>query len=101
MGRPWETGGGFFGAARSVDNLSRYTDSKTRSLSMSIVTLSSKYQVVIPKEIRLSAGLKPGTSFEVMADENRIEFIPLRPIQDMEGIFPGIDTQISRDEDRI
>ncbi|AEF85687.1 conserved domain protein [Treponema primitia ZAS-2] len=68
---------------------------------MNTVTLSSKYQVVIPKEIRTAAGLKPGTSFEVMFYENRIEFIPLQPIQNPEGIFPGIDTYITRDEDRV
>jgi AbrB family looped-hinge helix DNA binding protein len=68
---------------------------------MNTVTLSQKYQVVIPKEIRAIAGLRAGTSFEVMAYGNRIEFIPLQPIKNFEGIFPGIDTTIAREDDRL
>jgi AbrB family looped-hinge helix DNA binding protein len=68
---------------------------------MSTVTLSSKFQVVIPKEVRESAGLKAGTSFEVISYAGKIELIPLQPIENLEGIFRGIDTTIVRDEDRL
>ena len=68
---------------------------------MNTVTLSEKYQVVIPKEIRTTAGLRAGTSFEVMEYDNRIEFIPVQPIQNIEGIFPSIDTTITREGDRL
>ncbi|GHV19383.1 hypothetical protein FACS189494_00790 [Spirochaetia bacterium] len=69
---------------------------------MSTVTLSSKYQIVIPKDVRNSIGLKAGTSFEVIAGNNRIELIPIMPIQNMKGIFKGMNTSFSRDEeDRI
>jgi AbrB family looped-hinge helix DNA binding protein len=68
---------------------------------MNTVTLSQKYQVVIPKEIRATTGLRAGTSFEVISYGNRIEFIPLQPIQNLEGIFPGIDTTIMREDDRL
>jgi AbrB family looped-hinge helix DNA binding protein len=68
---------------------------------MNTVTLSSKYQVVIPKAIRETAGLKAGVSFEVLSYANRIELVPLRPIKELKGILKGIDTSIARDDDRI
>ncbi|GHV33016.1 hypothetical protein AGMMS4952_24460 [Spirochaetia bacterium] len=69
---------------------------------MSTVTLSSKYQVVIPKEVRNSIGLTAGTSLEIMAYDNRIELIPIMPMQKMKGIFKGMDTSFARDEeDRV
>jgi AbrB family looped-hinge helix DNA binding protein len=68
---------------------------------MSTVTLSSKYQVVIPKDIRENIGLKAGTSFEVISYSNRIELIPIQPMKKLKGIFKGIDTNIKRDDDRI
>jgi AbrB family looped-hinge helix DNA binding protein len=46
-----------------------------------VVTLSSKYQIVIPRTIRESSDLRAGTSFEVIAYDNRIELIPLRPLE--------------------
>ncbi len=67
---------------------------------MSRVTLSGKFKVTIPKDIRESAGLKAGTVMEVITYGNRIEFIPLRPMKALKGIFKGIDTDIERDEDR-
>ncbi|MFP3042558.1 AbrB/MazE/SpoVT family DNA-binding domain-containing protein [Treponema primitia] len=68
---------------------------------MNTVTLSSKFQVVIPKAIRESIGLKAGTSFEIISYGGKIEMIPLQPIEQLEGIFKGIDTVIERDNDRI
>jgi AbrB family looped-hinge helix DNA binding protein len=68
---------------------------------MNTVTLSSKFQVVIPKAIRESTGLKAGASFEMIAYGGKIELIPLQPIEQLEGIFKGIDTTIERDKDRI
>jgi AbrB family looped-hinge helix DNA binding protein len=67
---------------------------------MSAVILSSKYQVVIPKEVRESTGLEAGTPFEIIAYNGRIELIPLRPISDLKGFLKGIDTVIEREEDR-
>ena len=64
---------------------------------MNTVTLSNEYQLVIPEEIREAAGIKAGTSFEVMLYNNRIELIPLKPIEELKGIFKGIDTSIERE----
>ena len=68
---------------------------------MNKVTLSNEYQLVIPKEIRESIGLEPGSSFEILFYNNRIELIPIRPIKNLKGIFKGIDTNIIRDDDRV
>ena len=68
---------------------------------MAPVTLSSKYQIVIPREIRESMGLRAGTKFELFAIGGVIEMVPVRPIQEMRGRFKGIDTNVERDEDRI
>ena len=68
---------------------------------MNTVTLSSEYQLVFTKEIRETVGLKAGTSFEVFSYDNRIELIPINPIKILKGKFKGMDTEISRDDDRI
>jgi AbrB family looped-hinge helix DNA binding protein len=68
---------------------------------MNKVTLSNKYQVIIPKEVREKIGLKAGVSFEVIIYSNRIELVPIKPMKSLKGILKGIDTNIIRDEDRI
>ena len=68
---------------------------------MNTITLSNEYQLVIPKEISESLGMEAGTSFEVLSYNNRIELIPISPINKLKGIFKGIDTNISRDDDRV
>jgi AbrB family looped-hinge helix DNA binding protein len=68
---------------------------------MSKVTISPKFQVVIPKEIREKLGLSPGQRVEAIAYEDRIELIPLRPIRRMRGFLKGIDTSIKREADRV
>lgn len=65
------------------------------------VTLSPKYQVVIPKRVREQMKLEPGKKFMVIPYEGRIEFIPLEDIRSMRGILKGIDTTIEREPDRI
>ena len=68
---------------------------------MSAVTISPKYQVVIPKEIRDKLQLAPGQKVQAIAYENRIELIPVRPINEMRGFLAGIDTEVERDSDRV
>ena len=64
---------------------------------MQTVTVSSKYQVVIPKAVRKSLGIKPGQRMQVFQFENRIEYIPFKNIKEMRGFLKGIDTTILRD----
>lgn len=68
---------------------------------MSTVTVSPKFQMVIPKDIRESLDINPGEKFEVIQYEDRIEYIPLKSIKKMRGFLKGIDTNIEREGDRI
>ena len=68
---------------------------------METVTVSPKYQVVIPKRIRERLKVKKGQKFQVFFFEGRIELIPIKNVKDMRGFLKGMDTEIVRDEDRI
>lgn len=68
---------------------------------METVTVSPKFQIVIPKEIRESLKLAPGQKIQALLYENRIELIPVRPIKKMRGFLKGIDTSIDRESDRV
>ncbi len=68
---------------------------------METVKVSPKYQLVIPRTIRISLGIKPGVKVQVIQYENRIEYIPVRRIKDMRGFLKGIDTTVKREKDRI
>lgn len=68
---------------------------------MSTVTISSKFQVVIPKDIRDELNLEPGQRVQAIAYNNRIELIPVRPMRQMRGFIQDIETDIPREEDRI
>jgi AbrB family looped-hinge helix DNA binding protein len=68
---------------------------------MQTVTVSSKFQVVIPKEMRESLKLAPGQKVQALLYENRIELIPVRPIKKMRGFLKGIETTINRETDRL
>ena len=68
---------------------------------MTTVTVSPKYQVVIPQHIREAMGLKPGMKVQVIQYENRIEYIPREKIKKARGLLRGIDTRVPRDKDRV
>ena len=67
---------------------------------MSVVTISPKFQVVIPRQIREAMGLAPGQKVQAIQYENRIELIPLCSAKSMRGFARGIDTRVPRDRDR-
>jgi AbrB family looped-hinge helix DNA binding protein len=67
---------------------------------MQSVTVSPKYQVVIPKEVRDSMGIVSGQKIQILTYKNRIELIPVKPLKNMKGILKGIDTNVERDADR-
>jgi len=68
---------------------------------MAVVTVSPKYQVVIPREVRDSMGIKPGEKVQIFQYEDRIEFIPVKKLSKMRGFIKGIDTTVKRDKDRV
>lgn len=72
-----------------------------RLIDMSTVTLSPKYQVVIPLAVREALHLSPGEKLRVMRYQDRVELIPVRPLQEMRGFLKGMDTSIEREEDRL
>ena len=65
------------------------------------VTISPKFQVVIPKEIRCKLKLKSGQKVEMLYYDKRIELIPIEPIRNLRGIVAGMNTDVERDEDRV
>jgi AbrB family looped-hinge helix DNA binding protein len=65
------------------------------------VTISPKFQVVIPKAIREELGLLPGQKVQAIVYGERIELIPVRPIKEMRGFLKGIKTTIDREADRL
>lgn len=67
---------------------------------MSAVTLSPKFQIVIPADIRRAMGLEPGERLEVIRIGDRIELIPIRPLKTAKGFLPGLDTTVERESDR-
>ncbi len=67
---------------------------------MSTVTVSSKYQVVIPKDVRDRLKIRPGQKVEAFALGGRIEFVPVRPIEEMRGFLRGMDPDFEREPDR-
>ena len=69
---------------------------------MELVTVSPKFQVVIPQKVREMLSVKAGQKMVVLAYDNRIVLIPARPIQAARGSLKGMDTTIERDEeDRV
>jgi AbrB family looped-hinge helix DNA binding protein len=67
---------------------------------MTTVTVSPKYQVVIPVDVRKSMGVRPGEKFQVLNYDGRVQLIPIRKMREMRGILAGIDTTVEREADR-
>ncbi len=68
---------------------------------METVKVSPKFQVVIPRKVREQLGIRPGQRVQVFLYEDRIEFIPLKPMKQMRGFLKGIDTTVEREKDRL
>ena len=68
---------------------------------MTAVTVSPKFQVVIPKDVRESMGIFSGQKIQVLTYKNRIELIPIKPMKKLKGFLKGIDTDVERNKDRV
>jgi AbrB family looped-hinge helix DNA binding protein len=68
---------------------------------METVTLSPKFQVVIPRAIREALELEPGEKLRVVRYRERIELIPVRKLKEMRGFLRGMDTTVDRRPDRM
>ena len=68
---------------------------------METVTISPKFQVVIPKGIRERLKLRPGQKVQAILYDDRIELVPVRPAKAMKGFLKGIDTTVAREDNRL
>ena len=68
---------------------------------MQAVTVSPKFQVVIPLAVREAMGLQPGVKLQVVHYENRIELIPIRSSKSLRGSLKGLNTDVPREADRV
>jgi AbrB family looped-hinge helix DNA binding protein len=68
---------------------------------METVTISPKFQVVIPKGIRVRLKLRAGQKVQAIAYDDRIELVPVRPARELKGFLRGIDTTVPREQDRV
>ena len=68
---------------------------------MDVVTVSPKFQVVIPQAIRERLGILPGQKVQALVYQNRVELIPLRPAKALRGSLRGLETTVRRDRDRV
>ncbi len=65
------------------------------------VTVSPKFQVVIPRAIREKLQIEAGQKVQAIVFEDRVELIPVRPAKSMRGFLKGLDTKVGRDSDRV
>ena len=68
---------------------------------MNTVTLSPKFQVVIPQAVRDLLKLKAGQKLQVFALGERIELVPMKPMKEMRGFMKGMNTNFERETDRL
>jgi AbrB family looped-hinge helix DNA binding protein len=60
---------------------------------MITTTVSSKFQIVIPQEVREAMGLKPGDKLEVFPYRDRIELVPVRSVRELRGRIKGLTAE--------
>jgi AbrB family looped-hinge helix DNA binding protein len=52
-----------------------------------LVTVSPKFQVVIPRAIRESLDLRPGQKVQALQYRDRVELVPFRPVKQLRGFL--------------
>jgi AbrB family looped-hinge helix DNA binding protein len=67
---------------------------------MTTITVSSKFQIVIPRVIREALGIKPGEKLHAIEYRGRIELVPVKATRASRGSLRGISTDVPRDADR-
>lgn len=69
--------------------------------SMKTVIVGPQFEVIIPPAVRQTLRIQPGQEVQVIHYQNRIELIPVRPIQEARGMFRGMSTTLEREPDRL
>jgi AbrB family looped-hinge helix DNA binding protein len=67
---------------------------------MTTVTVSAKYQIVIPRDVRASLGIKPGERLDAIPYRGHLVLVPVRPMRQARGFLRGIDADVLREPDR-
>ena len=65
---------------------------------MSTVTVSPKFQVVIPENVRKGLNIKPGQKFDVIEFEGCVELVPVKDVRSLRGSLRGLDTRVHREK---
>jgi AbrB family looped-hinge helix DNA binding protein len=68
---------------------------------MTTITVSAKFQIVIPRVIREALGIRPGEKLHAIEYRGRIELVPVRPVKASRGSLKGLATDVPRDPDRL
>ena len=68
---------------------------------MSVVTISSIWQVVIPKDVREKLRIKPGQKVQAFAVGDRVELFPIVPLKELKGFLKGLLPDFEREPDRL
>ena len=68
---------------------------------MTTLTVSSKFQIVIPARIRESLGIRPGEKLHAIEYRGRLELVPVKTMKAARGSLQGINTDVPRDPDRV
>ena len=69
---------------------------------MGVVTVSSKFQIVIPLDVRVKMNLKPGQKVIVVEKDGVVHLIPEKPMRDLRGFVKGVTTdKLRHEEDRF
>lgn len=69
-------------------------------ICMTTLTVSSKFQIVIPARMRESLGIRPGEKLHAIEYRGRIELVPIKSMKSARGSLRGIRTDVPRDPDR-
>ncbi len=65
------------------------------------VTVSPKFQIVIPREVRKQLGVVKGQKLQVIVRNGIITLIPERSLRDLRGLLMGMDMKGIREEGRM
>jgi len=63
------------------------------------ITLSSRYRITILRALREQLNLRPGQKVVLIPRGNILHLVVVPPIEQAQGMFPGIDTEVAREED--
>jgi len=66
---------------------------------MNQVTISPKYQIVIPKAIRERLRFRPGQKLGLLVKGNTVTLVPILPLEDLYGIARGASMEGYREEE--